>query len=614
MSTRIRSLACAALIVLAGALTYANSLSGPPVFDDHVTIVRNPQIRRLWPLSEALAAPRDNTLASRPLVNLSFAVNYAIGGLSVEGYHLANVGIHVLASLLLFGIVRRTLRSNALRERFAETADGIALASALIWMVHPLVTEPVDYLTQRTELAMGLFYLLTLYCAIRAAQPGAQAKRWRTGAILACLLGMGCKETMATVPVIVVLYDRVFLFASMSEAWQRRRTLYAGLGLGWVALAALLLSSLPPTIGFGARISGWTYLLNQCPMILRYLWLAAWPHHLVIDYGLPRQIGLGDVLPQALAVVALLAVTGTALIVRPALGFLGAWFFITLAPASSIVPVMTEVGAERRMYLPLAGLAVLAVLGANRVLSAAGRFRTLAATAAGLAVIGPLAAATIRRNHDYASPVALLQTSVDRRPHGRSRFNLGGALKDEGRIDEAITQMRAAAPEQPRALFEIGSMLYDRAQFDDAVEALRAFTDRIGQRPATNDQRVVALNLTALALAQQRKLPAAAAEFASALQLDPDNPSLHGNLAYMLLQQRDFDGARTHYELFLKHHAPDAFVLTNLGIALQELGRPEEARARFREALALDPRDREARRRLEQLAAAPDSRGPSVSR
>jgi hypothetical protein len=605
MSDNNRSLAYGCLIALVGMLTYANSLSGPMLFDDHTAIVRNLHIRRLWPPIDALAAARDNELASRPLVNLSFAINYALGGLAVRGYHVVNVGMHILSALVLFGIIRRTLTIAAPPGRVASAAEGIALVSAMIWMVHPLLTESVDYLTQRTELMMGLFYLLTLYAAIRAAQPG-DTDRWRSAAILCCLLGMGCKETMATVPLIVVLYDRVFLFGSVGEAWRRRKGLYAGLALGWLALAALLLSSLPPSIGFGSRVSGWTYLLNQCPMILRYLRLSVWPHDLVIDYGLPQRIALTAVLPETVAVTALAALTAVSLAIRPMIGFLGAWFFITLAPASSIIPVMTEVGAERRMYLPLAGLAVLAVIGARLLLArlGSGRAALLGQTIMGCAVIGLLAFATIQRNYDYASPVRLLQTTVDRWPHGRSHFNLAGALKDQGRLDEAIAHFRAAAPELPRALYEIGSIFYDRGQFEDAVTELRAFIERIAGRPGTTDQLVLAHNLIALSLAQQRKLAEAAAEFQSALQLDRDSSDLHGNLAYILLQQHDFDGARAHYEQFLQHQAPNAFVLTNLGIALQELGRVDEAKTRFREALRLDPRAGQARRRLDQLGGA----------
>lgn len=586
--------------MLTGVLTYASSLSGPFLFDDHSAIVRNPQIRHLWPLVESLAAPRDSELASRPLVNFSFAVNYAIGGLAVRGYHIVNVALHVLSALLLFGIIRLTLTTPKLHERFGAASNGIALASALIWMVHPLQTESVDYLTQRTELMMGLFYLLTLYCAIRAALSAAP-DQWRTAAILSCLLGTGCKESMATAPVIVALYDRVFLFDSMRDAWRARKGLYAGLALAWLALAALLMTSLPPTVGFGSRVSGWTYLMNQFPMILRYLQLTVWPHALVVDYGLPKQVALVEVLPQAAAIAALAVLTGIALIRRPLVGFLGACFFITLAPASSIVPIMTEVGAERRMYLPLAALVVMAVIGGWQLLrTIAGRHAMPAAVVAASLVVAALASATMTRNHDYAAATTLLQTTVDRRPHGRSHFNLAGALKDERRIDEAIAHLRAAVPEQPRALLELGSTLYDRGQFDEAINELREFIRRVDGRPGTTYQRVLAQNLIALSLAQQRKLPEAVEEFQAALKVDPDNADLHGNLAFILLQQRDFEGARQHYEAFLEHQKASAFVLTNLGIALQELGRADEARARFREALAINPNDREARRRLDQ--------------
>jgi hypothetical protein len=168
INTRNVTPAASCLIVLAGALTYANSLSGPLLFDDQSSILTNPQIRHLWPLVETLTPPRDSVLASRPIVNFSFAINYAIGGLSVRGYHIGNVSLPYRQRA---GAVRhhpRTLTTSKLRDRFAAASDGIALACALIWMVHPLQTESVDYVTQRTELMMGLFYLLTLYCAIRA--------------------------------------------------------------------------------------------------------------------------------------------------------------------------------------------------------------------------------------------------------------------------------------------------------------------------------------------------------------------------------------------------------------------------------------------------------------
>ncbi|HEY2905658.1 MAG TPA: hypothetical protein VGJ29_07135, partial [Vicinamibacterales bacterium] len=358
----VRLSAC--VLVLAGALTYANSLSGPMLFDDASAILNNPQIRHLWPFVEVFNPPRDSVLAGRPIVNLSFAINYAIGGLSVGGYHLVNVTLHILSALVLFGIIRNTLRTSKLRDRFATASDGIALACALTWMVHPLLTESVDYLTQRTELMMALFYLLTLYCAIRGAV-ASSPDRWHLAAIVCCLIGMGSKESMATVPLIVMVYDRIFICDSIRAAWSRRRSLYAGLTLGWLELAALI-TSRAHTVGFSAGVPAWTYLLNQAQMVTQYLKLTIWPHALVLDYGMPRPLVFTDVLPQVALIVGLFALTGLALVVRPMIGFLGAWFFITLAPASSFVPIVTEVGAERRMYLPLAAVVVLAVIGAEQ--------------------------------------------------------------------------------------------------------------------------------------------------------------------------------------------------------------------------------------------------------
>src|SRR3984893_14810900 len=150
----------AAVVVLAGILSYSNSLSGPPLFDDHASLLENQHIRTLQP-SSALFPERENPLAGRPLVNLSFAINYAIGGLDVGGYHLVNVALHVLCALLLFGVVRRTLVLPSLH--LAERSTPIALATALLWLVHPLNTEAVDYVTERTGLMMGGWYVPPLY-------------------------------------------------------------------------------------------------------------------------------------------------------------------------------------------------------------------------------------------------------------------------------------------------------------------------------------------------------------------------------------------------------------------------------------------------------------------
>jgi hypothetical protein len=224
-----------------------------------------------------------------------------------------------------------------------------------MWMVHPLVTEPIDYVSQRTELMMAAFLLATLYL-----------RGWTS--VLCCALGMACKETMVVAPIIVILYDRAFTVESFREAFRERGRYYAALCATWLILIVLLWSSpRGDSAGYvGASVSPWEYLLNQSVMIVRYLRLAFWPRGLVLDYGEPLHVSFTQVAPDFIAVAALLVATIVAFIRRPPIGFLGAWFFLTLAPTSSIMPISTEVGAERRMYLPLMAIVVLSVLVVRR--------------------------------------------------------------------------------------------------------------------------------------------------------------------------------------------------------------------------------------------------------
>ncbi len=173
---------------------------------------------------------------------------------------------------------------------------------------------------------------------------------------------MAAKESMAVAPLIVVLYDRAFEFPSIREAIRARGYFYAGLAATWIELGAFLWQQPRSTAGLFTAVDPWTYLLNQSQMLVVYLRLSVWPDPLILDYGLPRALAIRDVLPEALVVVLLLIASGIALARWPRIGFLAAAFFLTLAPTSSVIPIASEVAAERRMYLPFAALATLAAV------------------------------------------------------------------------------------------------------------------------------------------------------------------------------------------------------------------------------------------------------------
>ena len=270
------------LVIVAAVWAYHDSLCDAFVFDDIPHISENLCIRRLWPPWDVLSH------SSRPVVNLSVAVNYALGGLNPRGYHVFNVAVHIFVALTLYGVVRRTLLSQSLPPAFGRAAWPLAGAATLIWLVHPLQTESVTYTIQRGESLMSLFYLLTLYCVIRS--DGASRENWwRIGAVVSCALGMACKPVMVTAPLVTLLYDRAFLVKSWREVWRRRGWLYAGLAASWLLLPPLLANA--PTewkasAGFEFQgIPPLQYARMESVAIVRYLRLAFGPHPLCLDYG-----------------------------------------------------------------------------------------------------------------------------------------------------------------------------------------------------------------------------------------------------------------------------------------------------------------------------------------
>ncbi len=216
---------------------YCPGIDGPLVFDDSATVADNPSIRQLWPLwgsdkgQSPLNPPDLNPLHGRPLVNLSLAVNYHLGQLDPQGYRILHIVAHIISAMLLWSIVARTLRLDYFQGRFDGAAELLAFAAALLWALHPLDTESVVYITQRTELLMGMFYLATVYSSLRYWAATRQPSRglWLLVASLCCILGILCKETMASAPAMVLLYERTFLEQTFRRALRRSWPLYLGL-------------------------------------------------------------------------------------------------------------------------------------------------------------------------------------------------------------------------------------------------------------------------------------------------------------------------------------------------------------------------------------------------
>ena len=615
-----------AALISAGALAvYGGSFGSPMLFDDVPSIVNNPTIRRLWPLSGPLSPPGGGiTVEGRPVLNLSLALNYALGGTDVWGYHALNLLIHLAAGLALFGIVRRTLARRPFEASPGQAwpeagcpdgaATGLALAAALIWTVHPLQTEAVTFVIQRAESLMGLCYLLTLYGFVRAADAGERrpgpipGAAWLVLSVLACLLGMGAKEVMVSAPLIVLLYDRTFRAGSFRAAWRRRGWYYAALAATWLPLAVLASRSgnRGATMGVGSGVGVGDYWRTQLPALTHYLRLAIWPQPLIFDYGTVWVRSLASIWPSALAVLLLAAATAWAACRREpafrALGFLGCWFFAVLAP-TSLVPSNRQTMAEHRMYLALAPVVVLVAVGVPVWLlrrrggsPAASRTAWVGGGILALAVTTGLGALTVRRNRDYASEEALWGDTVAKNPGNPwAHNNLGNAwLGEPGRAEDAVREFEAALrlkPELPEAHNNLGKAWAGTPGRLD--EAIAQFEAALRLNPNLAE---VHNNLGNAWLAVPGKLAAAIAEFQTALRLQPDYAEAHYNLgnAWMRVPDR-LPAAIAEFQTAVDLRPDLAAGHNNLGYALYAAGRTPEAIAAYAAALRLQPDYWEAR-------------------
>ncbi|MEW4453086.1 tetratricopeptide repeat protein [Bremerella sp. JC817] len=564
-------------ILIATAVLYHRTLAYPFHFDGTTQIANNPQLDSLsW---------NDFPTRTRQLIVTTWKLHRHSFGTSPVSFHVVNLFIHAVAGLALLGLSYRTLRLSAIPEYYRENAAMLSGAIALWWTVHPLQTQAVTYIIQRYESLMGMFFLIAVYCLAASAESSRKAW-WYAGCIAATYLSGGCKEVAVVLPLVLIWYDRAFLSESWRSLVAHRWWLHlATLGI-WVLYTGFLTlgkenfethntvyvteTTLAGDQVQSLPVSSWEYLLSQAKAIVFYLQLAIFPAGQSIDHGWKATRSLGEAILPGLLVLFLLGLTVWAIYRFPRWSFLGGWFFLVLAPTSSILPIQ-DIAVEHRMYVPLAAIAALLVLGLfegfRRLSSASMNDSQIAARNAVISVsllAVVFGGITISRNEVYQSALALWSDAAAKAPnYPRAQYGVAKAYLELEEPDAALPYLQKAVqldPAYAEACVALGKLERRR----NPELALRLFTQAVTVEPGMSEAHN---NLGAM-LAQSNPV-SAQQHYQQAIALNGNNADAHNNLANLLARQGNLEEAIRHYEVAIEIRPDFPLASSNLDVVRQ---------------------------------------------
>jgi tetratricopeptide (TPR) repeat protein len=566
--SRMPTLVGGALLMALAVAVFANGLAAPFYLDDNESLERQPAIRTLttaW-----------RTQPTRRIGTLSFALNYRFHGLDARGFRAVNIMIHGWGACILFGFARRTLSLPGIPPLYSARANALALAIAAIWLVHPLQTGAVTYVVQRFESLMGLFFLFSLYGLARGGGPR-PSWIWLSASLASLALAAQTKEITAVFPIVALAYDRAFLADGWRETLRRRWWYHLAtiVVTAWMVyqIRGALVPERAASAGFGvATVTPWEYLRSQAGVLVHYLWLCVWPRTLCLDYRWPVAQTPWEIYPQGAFILGLAAATAWAVFRVPRGGFLGVCFFAILAPTSSFMPI-ADLAFEHRMYLPLASITALIVLGAVAISSRVARadgiariappwasLRTFQAVLACVVLVA-LSARTVARHRDYVDPVRMWSSVL------------------------------AVSPWNPRAHHQLALQFERRGQLKDAE---RHFHETLRYRP---DAWWVDIGLGNLRIRESR-LEEAEQHFRRAAQSKAGVGLAAANLGRLREREKKWDEAVTFYNMAVARNPGHLDIWLAKANAHAQLRQAKEAAAAYQHVLELDPRSAEAKRGL----------------
>ena len=569
-----RPIAVAALLVTVGLLAYANSFDNSFHYDDSHSLVENPSVRSLGNIPRFFIDPGTFSALPearmyRPLLLTTYAFNYAAGEYGVFGYHLVNLALHLANAWLVWALAQRlTGHSRS------------ALFAALLYVVHPVLSEPVNYISSRSSLLATLFLLLAFRQLLRSVDGDSSSPRSLVGLGVLHAAALASKSVAAAfVPitaVIIALYSR--------QHWRWRQLVPAAvLTLLYIVATSAIITKAVATEPVRSLFSQWATQIKAGPF---YCALVAMP----VSLNVEPQFEVASHASAAVILAGLWLVSLAYVIargVRPSRDWRGrrlamlaaAWFFLALLP-SSLVPLNVIVN-EHRLYLPMVGAALLLATLWPLHTRAGRRLACLGAAAC----IGLV----VQRNETWSDEETLWEDAVAKAPlMSRPYVNLGKAYLEQERHQEAIAASRKGLginPNMPRAHYNVGTAYLQQNQLELAI----ASYDRA---LALEPQLVEAHTNLGNAYNRLGRHAEALLSYRRAQQI-LERAEIHHNVGSLFLASGQQDSARHYFYKALAGGSRERVHYVGLVKSFRREDRVQSAIEVLHEALAEWPQDRD---------------------
>ena len=528
-------------LCMLGILIYSNTFNSPFCFDDTQFIVENPSIRDLRDLPAIWSY-----FPSRSISFLSFAFNYHFNQLRPFGYHLVNLAIHLAATVSVWWFILLTFSTPGMRDKeISRDARLLAFAGGLLFVAHPVQTEAVTYIWQRTACLGTLFYVLSLALYVKARIAGERGAGGSLGrvyyglSLAAAGLGMFTKEMVFTLPLMILLYEFCFLSEGKKLKWK-----YVTPFLVLLLVIPLLVVFTEPAPSLEQKklltaslgIPRGHYFLTQFRVLATYLRLLFLPFNQNLDYDYPLSRSLGEIPTLASFLLLLLILLGGILLWgrHRLLSFSVFWFFLTLSVESSVIPLRNVI-FEHRLYLPLVGYCVFLPAGLYYL---GGRRRRALALAILAISAGSYSLLTYTRNIVWKSRLSLWDDTIRKSPgKARAYNNRGLAYHDLGEYDGAISDYDQALELNPRfqdAYANRGIAYRKKGEFDKAISDF-------DQALAIDPNCAGFYNGRGVTYKEKGEFDMAISDYDQALRIDPNRGGFYHNRARAYCLKKEYE-------------------------------------------------------------------------